>query len=171
MRPMRIFALTSSDQGKSALRTLRMVGLMTVALLALGLSAAAGQYPPVAGNVTLSLSNPSVSTGSTVIATVRIVDSQGHAVGGASCTASVSGGTGASVSPSSFTSNADGSFPLSVSTGSSAGSVSLSVSCGGSGASASISVSGDGTSSNAIAQHVQEFWARAFGWLRHLHGG
>ena len=151
--------------------TIRMIALMAVALLALGFSAAAGQYPAAAGNVTLSLSNANVSTGSTVTAAVKIVDSEGRAVGGASCTATVSGGAGASVSPGAFTSNADGSFSLSVGAGSSPGSVSLNVSCGGSGAAATISVGGGAPSAFVLSLRLQDFFTRTFGWLYRFHIG
>ncbi len=151
------------------MRTIRMFGFAAVALLALGVTSAFGQYPPPVGNVTVSVSDSHPAPNTTVTATVRIVDSQGRVAGGASCTASVSGGAGASVSPSSFTSNADGSFSLDIGTGSAAGSVTVSISCGGAGASATIAVGG-GTEIS-IDSGVQDFWARAFGWLRHFHLG
>jgi hypothetical protein len=150
------------------MRAIRLIALSVASVLALSVSAAFAQYPAPAGSVGISLSTANPQVGSTVDATVRIIGPGGSTLGGASCSASVSGGTGASVSPAEFTTGPDGSAALSVNTGSSAGQITVTVNCNVGGTNVVITTGGDG-GGGALVQlesSVRNFWRGAFGWLQ-----
>ncbi|MBI5947797.1 MAG: hypothetical protein HY875_06650 [Chloroflexi bacterium] len=114
------------------------------AVLALGAGVAVAQYPAPGGNITTTVATGNPATGSTTEVTVTVADSAGVAAAGVACTATVGSqpGSGASVFPAAFTTDAAGLGALTVTTGDSPGQVRIDITCGQISATASIPVGG-----------------------------
>lgn len=129
---------------------LKMFVMTAVAASALGGGAALAQYPGPTGNVALSSCSAPGAGGSlgtlqpnsSTCVNTAVLSSGGQPVANAACTASVSGGSGASVSPSTFTTNAQGTAQLTVTIGNSTDDVRLSVACGQATSTAVLDVAG-----------------------------
>jgi hypothetical protein len=116
--------------------------LVVIALAAVGLGAASSalaQYPQPAGSCTVSFSPSNPAPNSTVTVTVSVLTNQGGPASGVQGTASVSGGSGASITPT-FTTGADGKATLTLQTGSSVANLTVSVVCGAANTSAVLGV-------------------------------
>lgn len=111
---------------------LRVALLCLTGIVALGAGVALGQYPQPGGNVTATPSNPNPAVGATVQLTVTATTATGAVDPNVSCTAAISSqpGTGASVSPTTFTTGSNGQAVLTIQTGSASGQLGLSVVCG-----------------------------------------
>jgi hypothetical protein len=110
----------------------RVTAFLVAGALALGMTAAIAQYPPPGGSIFLIASVPSPTVNSESSFTVRLVASDGSAADSVACTAVIASqpGTGASVSPGSFTTASDGTATLNIQSGNTAGDVTVSVACG-----------------------------------------
>jgi hypothetical protein len=95
-----------------------------VAVAALGAGTALAQYPPPGGNITTSTAGNQL--------TVTVSTQSGAPSPNVVCVASVGSqpGTGASVSPTNFTTNAQGRAVLNVTPGSGTGQVRIDIACG-----------------------------------------
>jgi len=123
---------------------IRSVVAVCAAVVALGAGAAVAQYPAPGGNVTTTVGTGNPSTGSSTAVTVTVADSAGVFAPGVECTARVGSqpGSGASVRPTAFTTDAAGAGLLTVTTGDSPGQVRIDITCGQISATASIPVGG-----------------------------
>jgi hypothetical protein len=122
----------SGDRRWIAVRTIRML-LVSIGILGgLAFESVAAQYPGNATTVGVTASTTSPAPGSVVSVRVLPRRADGATIAGQQCTASIAAqpGTSASVTPSSFTTAADGSAVLSLSAGDQAGEVRLAVACG-----------------------------------------
>jgi ABC-type Na+ efflux pump permease subunit len=103
---------------------------LLVALMALTIAGgtASAQYPPPAGSVTVSLSDPTPPTESSVTCTCAVLDSAGNPVAGELCVFTIVSqpGTDAYLSSTSAVTNAQGIATVSLYTGSTAGAISVS---------------------------------------------
>jgi len=101
-----------------------------VALMALTLAGgtASAQYPPPAGSVTASLSDPTPATGTSVTCTCTVLDTVGNPVAGETCVFTIVSqpGTDAYLSSATAITNAQGIATVTLFTGSTAGSISVS---------------------------------------------
>lgn len=154
------------------------------ASLAIGsITLAAAQYPPPGAAVTITTSDPNPGPGETITLTIQVSAPAASNVDGASsrmilasmpsapqdeirtanlqappysCTTGVSGGSGASVTPSTLQTDANGVATVSLYTGTQAGNLTVTVSCGSASGQAIIPVGnvggGGGTSPTTVPQ-------------------
>lgn len=154
-----------------------VIALAGAALVALSVGAVSAQYPPPQGQVAITVSDPTPGVGETVSLTIVVtpaaaanLDSSGddailasypRAPGEAgdsllqqappfSCTAGVTGGSGATVTPTSFNTDSSGAAALSVFTGSVPAVLTVSVECGVASGQAILTV-GDGVAQQPTA--------------------
>jgi ABC-type Na+ efflux pump permease subunit len=108
---------------------LAIIGLL-VALMALTIAGgtASAQYPPPAGSVTVSLSDTTPATGSSVTCTCAVLDTVGNPVAGEVCVFTIVSqpGTDASLSSTTAITNAQGIATVTLFTGSTSGAISVS---------------------------------------------
>ncbi len=102
---------------------------LLVALMALTIAGgtASAQYPPPAGSVTVSLSDTTPATGSSVTCTCAVLDTEGNPVAGELCVFTIVSqpGTDASLSSTTAVTNAQGIATVTLYTGSIAGAISV----------------------------------------------
>ena len=124
------------------------VASVIVALVAI--APAAAQYPPPTGSITATVSDQTPGVGQTVTVNITVSATQAAAPTGAghdilasvvkpeaqtqappyACTSSIAGGIGATVTPVSFKTDAQGAASLKVFTGTQPGQLTVSVKCG-----------------------------------------
>ena len=122
----------------------RSILAVCAAVVALAAGSAVAQYPAPGGNITTTVATGNPPTGSTTALTITVADSAGVAAAGVACTARVGSqpGSGASVFPAAFTTDAAGAGTLAVTTGDTPGQVRIDITCGQISATASIPVGG-----------------------------
>lgn len=105
---------------------LAAIGLL-VALMVLTIAGgtASAQYPPPAGSVTVSLSDTTPATGSSVTVTCTVLDTVGNPVAGEVCVFTIVSqpGTDASLSSTTAVTNAQGIATVTLFTGSTSGTI------------------------------------------------
>jgi hypothetical protein len=128
-----------------------IVAVVVSAIVAMmAVAPAAAQYPPPTGSVAVAVSDQTPGVGETVTVDVVVSATQAAVPGGGghdilasvakpaaltqappyACTSSVAGGSGATVTPTSFNTDAQGKATLSVFTGTQPGQLTVSVKCG-----------------------------------------
>lgn len=102
--------------------------LATIALMA---GEAAAQYPNTIGAVIVASGNTAPGPNETVPVTATVVDEEGNAIAGATCTFSIATqlGTDASVEAGPFTTNSDGEVSTTLHSGSTGGNITVAASC------------------------------------------
>lgn len=108
-------------------------GLLAGAMLVAGVFAGTvfADYPPPNGNVTATLSATTVAAGQSVVVTAVVRDAESNAVAGAPCTMSIASqpGSGASITPDSTATDANGVITGTLTVGLTAGNVVVRVEC------------------------------------------
>lgn len=103
-------------------------GLLLVGML----GGTASAYPPPTGSVSMSLSSPAPTTGSTVSISATVINPAGAVVPGIECTFAVISqpGTGATVEAGPKMTGANGVATTSLTTGTTAGTITVGANCG-----------------------------------------
>lgn len=111
---------------------LRVLAISATAALALGAGQALAQYPPPAGNIVTTVSNPNPAIGGESAFTVTVQSEAGVPAANVNCTASIASqpGSDATVVPSTFTTDSLGKADLTLKTGSTPGQVTVAMKCG-----------------------------------------
>jgi len=115
---------------RGAIEAVALVALIAGALAIAPIERAGAQYPEPIGDVIIAVGD-ATGPGEDVVVTATVLDENGAAVAGASCTFAIGGqpGTDASVQPGPFTTDAEGRVSTTLSTGSGEGEVVVEATC------------------------------------------
>ena len=116
---------------RGAIEAVALVALIAGALAIAPIERAGAQYPEPIGDVIIAVGDATAGPGEDVVVTATVLDENGAAVAGASCTFAIGGqpGTDASVQPGPFTTDAGGRVSTTLSTGSGEGEVVVEATC------------------------------------------
>ena len=116
---------------RGAIEAVALVALIAGALAIAPIERAGAQYPEPIGDVIIAVGDATAGPGEDVVVTATVLDENGAAVAGASCTFAIGGqpGTDASVQPGPFTTDAEGRVSTTLSTGSGEGEVVVEATC------------------------------------------
>jgi len=116
---------------RGAIEAVALVALIAGALAIAPIERAGAQYPPPIGDVIIAVGDATAGPGEDVVVTATVLDENGAAVAGASCTFTIGEqpGTDASVQPGPFTTDAEGRVSTTLSTGSGEGEVVVEATC------------------------------------------